>query len=176
MTTKLFVGNLSYSTSEDQLRDVFAPFGNVVSSAIVLDRMTGRSRGFGFVEYDSQAEADKAIEALNGADLNGRQLNVNVARERSEGDRPPRRFGGQSAGGGGGYGGGGGGGGYGGGGGGGGYGGGGGGGGGGGRGGYGGGGGGGGRGGGGGGRGGGGRGGRGGGRGGRGDRDDGDRW
>jgi hypothetical protein len=105
VTTKLFVGNLDYSTSEDQLRDAFAPYGNIVSSAIVLDRMTGRSRGFGFVEYDSAAEADKAIEALNGSDLNGRQLNVNVARERSEGDRRPRSFGG---GGGGGYGGGGG--------------------------------------------------------------------
>lgn len=87
---KKLSGNLDYSTSEDQLRDVFAQYGSIVSSAIVLDRMTGRSRGFGFVEYDSAAEADKAIEALNGSDMNGRQLNVNVARERSEGDRRPR--------------------------------------------------------------------------------------
>lgn len=106
MTTKLFVGNLDYSTTEDQLRDAFAPFGNIVSSAIVLDRMTGRSRGFGFVEYEGAEEADRAIEALNGSDLNGRQLNVNVARERTEGERRPRSFGG--GGGGGGYGGGGG--------------------------------------------------------------------
>jgi RNA recognition motif-containing protein len=85
MTTKLFVGNLGYSTTEQQLRDVFAAHGTVVSASVVLDRMTGHSRGFAFVEYESSDAAQRAIGALDGADLDGRQLTVNVARPRGEG-------------------------------------------------------------------------------------------
>ena len=97
---RLFVGNLSYQTTEDQLTDLFSEVGQVESATIVTDRDTGRSRGFAFIEMDSEAAA-KAIEKFNGADLNGRTINVNEARP-----RPERSFGG--GGGGGGYGGGGG--------------------------------------------------------------------
>jgi RNA recognition motif-containing protein len=85
MNTKLYVGNLSYSTMEHQLRSAFAAHGEVVSATVVIDRMTGQSRGFGFVEYASEADAQRAIEAMNGADLDGRSLTVNVARPRAEG-------------------------------------------------------------------------------------------
>lgn len=111
MNNRLFVGNLSYSTMEQQLRDAFAEFGEVTSASIVLDRMTGQSRGFGFVEFASPESAEKAIEALDGAELDGRSITVNVARERSGGGGGGgggRSFGG----GGGGFGGGGGGGGF----------------------------------------------------------------
>lgn len=92
MASRLYVGNLSYSTTEDSLRAAFAPFGQVTSANIMLDRMSGRSRGFGFVEFSSDEEAKKAIEALNGADLDGRSLTVNEARAREEGG--PRAHGG----------------------------------------------------------------------------------
>jgi cold-inducible RNA-binding protein len=95
---RIFVGNLSYQTTEDQLADLFAEAGPVESVTIVTDRDTGRSRGFAFVEMDSEA-ANKAIEKFNGVELNGRAINVNEARP-----RPERSFGG--GGGGGGYGGG----------------------------------------------------------------------
>ena len=85
MNTKLYVGNLSYSTMEHQLRSAFSAHGEVVSATVVIDRMTGQSRGFGFVEYASEADAQRAIEAMNGADLDGRSLTVNVARPRAEG-------------------------------------------------------------------------------------------
>ncbi len=85
MGSRLYVGNLSYSTTEQQLRTAFEPFGQVVSATIVLDKMSGRSRGFGFVEYGTDAEAQKAIEAMHGADLEGRNLTVNEARARTEG-------------------------------------------------------------------------------------------
>ena len=85
MTTKLFVGNLEYSTTETQLREMFATHGSVLSATIVADRETGRSRGFGFVEYGSQGEAERAIGALDGSDLRGRQLKVNIARPRGDG-------------------------------------------------------------------------------------------
>lgn len=94
---RIFVGNLSYQTTEDQLADLFAEAGPVESVTIVTDRDTGRSRGFAFVEMDSEA-ANNAIEKFNGVELNGRAINVNEARP-----RPERNFGG---GGGGGYGGG----------------------------------------------------------------------
>ena len=93
MTTKLYVGNLDYSTTEHQLRDVFAAHGTVVSASIVLDRMTGRSRGFAFVEYASGEAAERAIGALNGADVDGRELSVNVARPRGETRGGPGRDG-----------------------------------------------------------------------------------
>lgn len=83
MAKRIYVGNLPYSTTEDELREVFGEHGNVNSVDILLDRNTGRSRGFGFVEMDD-ADADKAIDALNGKDMDGRPLRVNVARERRE--------------------------------------------------------------------------------------------
>lgn len=78
----LFVGNLSYNTTEDSLRDAFEAFGQVSSAAIIMDRETGRSRGFGFVEMPSDDEAKAAIEGLNATDLDGRPLSVNEARPR----------------------------------------------------------------------------------------------
>lgn len=87
MGSRLYVGNLSYSTTEDKLRAAFEPYGTVASATIMLDRMSGRSRGFGFVEYANEADAKKAIEALNGADVDGRALTVNEARAREEGGR-----------------------------------------------------------------------------------------
>ncbi len=100
---RIFVGNLSYQTTEDQLTDLFSEVGQVESATIVTDRDTGRSRGFAFVEMDKDAAA-QAIEKFNGVELNGRAINVNEARP-----RPERSFGsGGGAGGRGGYGGGGG--------------------------------------------------------------------
>ncbi len=89
MATKLYVGNLSYGTTSDSLRDAFAQAGAVVSSSVLTDKMTGRSRGFGFVEME-EADAKKAIEMWDGKDLDGRKLRVNEARPMA--DRPPRRF------------------------------------------------------------------------------------
>ena len=83
MAKRIYVGNLPYSTTEDELREVFGEHGNVNSVDILLDRNTGRSRGFGFVEMDD-GDADKAIDALNGREMDGRPLRVNVARERRE--------------------------------------------------------------------------------------------
>jgi RNA recognition motif-containing protein len=85
MNNKLYVGNLAYGTMEHQLREAFAPYGEIVSATLVIDRMSGQSRGFGFVEYASEADAQRAIDAMNGAELDGRSLNVNVARPRGEG-------------------------------------------------------------------------------------------
>jgi RNA recognition motif-containing protein len=99
MSTKLFIGNLSFNTMDDNLRQAFSEFGGVTSASVVLDRMSGQSRGFGFVEYDSPEDAQRAIEAMNGAVLDGRQLNVNEARERSP--RPGGGGGGGRGGGGG---------------------------------------------------------------------------
>src|SRR5437762_8009271 len=103
MATRLYVGNLSFQTSSDDLRDHFAKIGNVESAQIVEDRMTGRSRGFGFVEMTSPEEAATAIDQLNGKEFGGRNLTVNEARPRT--DRGPGNYG--NRGGGGGYGGGG---------------------------------------------------------------------
>lgn len=80
MSKNLYVGNLSYSTTDDQLRDLFAQHGTVTSAAVIMDRDTGRSRGFGFVEMSDGGEA--AIDALNGQEVDGRQLTVNEARPR----------------------------------------------------------------------------------------------
>ena len=80
MTTKLYVGGIPYSSTEAGLGEAFAKAGNVVSSAIIIDRMTGRSKGFGFVEMSTDEEAQKAIEMWNGQEFEGRKLTVNVAR------------------------------------------------------------------------------------------------
>ncbi len=86
MVKTLYVGNLPYSTSEDELKEVFDQYGEVSSAKIIMDRETGRSRGFGFVEIEEEG-AQKAIEALDGKEFGGRSLRVNEARERK-----PRRF------------------------------------------------------------------------------------
>jgi len=109
MATKLYVGNLPFQTTSDELKDHFAQAGSVESASVVEDRMTGRSRGFGFVEMATAEEAAAAIEQLNGKDFGGRNLTVNEARPRT--DRGPGGGGGYGGGGnrgGGGYGGGGG--------------------------------------------------------------------
>jgi len=102
---KLYVGNLSFKTTNDGLRQLFEQHGSVRSAEVVTDRMTGRSRGFGFVEMDDAGQAQAAVAALNGKNIEGRDLTVNEARPREE-----RSFGGGGGGGGGrgGYGGGGG--------------------------------------------------------------------
>jgi cold-inducible RNA-binding protein len=109
MSTKLFVGNLSFNTTENDLQDLFAAYGPVQSVDMIMDRMTGRPRGFGFVTMENKEDADKAIEALHGKNLDGRDLTVNEARpreDRAQGGGGGRSYGG--GGGGGGYGGGGG--------------------------------------------------------------------
>ena len=83
----LYVGNLSYEMSEENLRNEFAEYGEVKSAKIITDRDTGRSRGFGFVEMNSDDEGKKAMEALNGKDFEGRELVVNEARPREERSR-----------------------------------------------------------------------------------------
>ena len=102
MSNKLFVGNLSFNTTENDLQDAFAAFGTVTEANLMMDRMTNRPRGFGFVTMSSPEEAQKAIEGLNGKDMDGRALTVNVAKPREE-----RPGGGRRESGGGGYGGGG---------------------------------------------------------------------
>jgi RNA recognition motif-containing protein len=84
MNTKLFVGNLSFNTTENDLQDAFAAHGVVTEANLMTDRTTGRPRGFGFVTMSSPEEAQKAIEAMNGADLDGRSLTVNEARPKEE--------------------------------------------------------------------------------------------
>ena len=81
---KLYVGNLSYDTTDSDLQRLFEEFGTVVSAQVITDRETGRSKGFGFVEMGSDQEAQAAIHALNGKDVGGRALNVNEARPREE--------------------------------------------------------------------------------------------
>jgi RNA recognition motif-containing protein len=78
----IYVGNLSYGMSENELRDAFSEYGEVSSVSILMDRETGRSRGFGFVEMPNQSEAESAVMQLNGKDLGGRALRVNEARPR----------------------------------------------------------------------------------------------
>jgi cold-inducible RNA-binding protein len=82
MSAKLYVGNLSFQTSESDLETTFAAHGTVSSARVITDRETGRSRGFGFVEMSSSEEAQAAIEGLDGQDVGGRNLKVNVAQER----------------------------------------------------------------------------------------------
>ena len=80
MATKLFVGNLDYTVTSDELKQHFAAAGNVADAVVIMDKMTNRSRGFGFVEMSSDDEAKAAIEKLNQSDLKGRKINVNEAR------------------------------------------------------------------------------------------------
>lgn len=82
MATNIYVGNLSYGTTESELEELFGQHGAVSSAAVIKDRETGRSRGFGFVEMEDAQEAENAIAAINGADVDGRRLKVNVARPR----------------------------------------------------------------------------------------------
>ena len=84
MSNKLFVGNLSFNTTENDLNDAFAAHGTVTETNLMMDRMSGRPRGFGFVTMSTPEEAQKAIAALNGAQLDGRALTVNVAKPREE--------------------------------------------------------------------------------------------
>lgn len=89
MAKKLYVGGLSYNTSESTLKETFAQAGTVESATVIMDKMSGRSKGFGFVEMSSEEEAQKAIEMFNGKELDGRNLTVNEARPQE-----PRREGG----------------------------------------------------------------------------------
>jgi len=89
MAKKLYVGNLSYSATDASLKDTFSAQGAVESANVIIDKMTGRSRGFGFVTMTNDDEALKAIESMNGAEVEGRKLTVNEAKPLSE--RPPRR-------------------------------------------------------------------------------------
>lgn len=88
MATKLYVGGLPYSTQEDSLKEYFSAAGTVVSATIIMDKMSGRSKGFGFVEMSSDAEAQNAVSMFNGKDFEGRNLTVNEARPMEA--RPPR--------------------------------------------------------------------------------------
>jgi RNA recognition motif-containing protein len=83
----IFIGNLSFGLSEDELRELFEEYGEVSSTKIVTDKYSGKSKGFGFVEMSDDEQANKAIEALNGTSLQGRNINVNQARERSSDDK-----------------------------------------------------------------------------------------
>jgi RNA recognition motif-containing protein len=108
MSNKLFVGNLSFNTTENDLQDAFAAFGTVVEANLMMDRMSGKPRGFAFVTMSSPDEAQKAIEGMNGKEVDGRALTVNVARPREErpsgggGGGGRREYGGGGGGGGGG--------------------------------------------------------------------------
>lgn len=95
MAKKLYVGGLSYNTTDEGLKEAFSQAGTVASATIIMDRMSGRSKGFGFVEYESDEDAAKAIDMWNGKDLDGRKLTVNEARPLEA--RPPRRTGGYNA-------------------------------------------------------------------------------
>ncbi len=97
MAKKLFVGGLPWATTSDELQQLFSQYGTIASAVIVTDRMTGRSRGFGFVEFENDAEADAAIAGQDGKDFGGRTLVVKEARPLE--DRPKRSFGGGGRGG-----------------------------------------------------------------------------
>ena len=105
MSSKIYVGGLPYATTDAQLQDLFSTHGTVESARVITDKFTGRSRGFGFVEMASSEDAQKAIQALNGTDLDGRNLTVNEARPQEKrsgggfGDRGGERRGGGGGGG-----------------------------------------------------------------------------
>ncbi len=86
--TKLYVGNLPYSVNDDALKEMFSSYGNVLSASIIMDRMSGRSKGFGFVELEDGAEAQRAISEMHEKDVGGRNIVVSVARPKEE--RPER--------------------------------------------------------------------------------------
>ena len=98
MNKKLYVGNLTYEVTVDQLRELFAPAGSIVDAVVISDRMTGRSKGFGFVEFATEEEAKKAVEMFHGQSFQSRDLVVNIARPKE--DRPARPWGGGGGGGG----------------------------------------------------------------------------
>jgi RNA recognition motif-containing protein len=87
---RIYVGNLKYAVTDDQLRDMFSEFGEVVSADVIKDKFSGQSKGFGFVDMPNDAEANDAIQALNDAMQDGRKLTVNEARPRTE--RPAKRY------------------------------------------------------------------------------------
>jgi RNA recognition motif-containing protein len=93
MAKKLYVGNLSYNTTEDGLRNLFSGFGTVASAKIIFDRETGNSKGFGFIEMSTDEEANKAISGTNGHELEGRQLRVNEAIDKPRRDRGSGNYG-----------------------------------------------------------------------------------
>jgi len=100
-TNKLYVGGIPYRTTEDELRTAFEEAGTVTSASIIMDRMTNRSRGFGFVEMADEAQAQAAIDRWDGKEMDGRMLSVSFARpqgDRPAGDRPRRDFGGDRGG------------------------------------------------------------------------------
>ena len=100
MSNKLFVGNLAWTTTDGVLQDTFAPYGNVVEAAVMMDKFTGKSRGFAFVTMGSAEEAEAAVKGMDGKDLDGRPIRVSVARPKE--DRPSGGGGGGFRGGGGG--------------------------------------------------------------------------
>jgi len=87
MSKKIYVGNMNYSTDESSLKDLFSEFGTVLSAKVITDQMTGRSKGFGFIEMENDSEASAAIDALNGKECNGRNLKVNEAIDKPRRDR-----------------------------------------------------------------------------------------
>ena len=91
MTKKIFVGNLSFQITDFDLEDLFKEYGEVASAKVIVDRRTGRSRGFGFVEMSAEDSANKAIEALNGMEVKGRPINVSFAKEQTNEDRSSDR-------------------------------------------------------------------------------------
>ncbi|MBO4319096.1 MAG: RNA-binding protein [Treponema sp.] len=84
MASKLYVGNLSYSTDKDTLQNLFSEYGNIVSSTVITDKQTGNSKGFGFVEFEDELCAKKAVSALNGREVDGRRIRVSEAREKEK--------------------------------------------------------------------------------------------
>ena len=80
---KLYIGNLPYSVNDDKLREMFAQFGNIASATVIMDRETNRSKGFGFVEFENDADADKAQKDMDGKEIEGRTLKVNEARPKA---------------------------------------------------------------------------------------------
>lgn len=97
MSQNLFIGSLAYATTDDGLKAHFEQIGEVASARVITDRETGRSKGFGFVEYTDEANNQKAVDELNGKELDGRAINVSLARPKE--DRPRRDFGGNDRGG-----------------------------------------------------------------------------
>ena len=101
MSKKLYVGNLPFSVNDDKLKEIFSEFGDIEEATVIQDRASGRSKGFGFVTFASDENADAALSAVNGKEVDGRQLKVSEAKpmeERSDGDRPRRSFGGDRGG------------------------------------------------------------------------------
>jgi len=92
MAKRIYVGNLAWACTASKLQELFAPFGNVVSAEVVSDRETGRSRGFGFIQMGNDQETEAAIAALNGTEVDGRNLTVNEARERTGGGGSRGRY------------------------------------------------------------------------------------